>query len=455
MNSLIPIAAASLIIGGGIGYLFGNQDAGVPAPVVPDSQPSSTSLSNRTRVPASAQAVVESTEKPRSYEEVAAMSGQTNRLQGLIDLYANLSNEEFAAEADKLNSLPFNERILAAYVLFGSWAETAPFDALEHASSMGQAGMFVRPTILQGWASSDPKGAAEYYTANKSEFAMMGMFGGRGGMGGSGAATIAGEWAKQDPEGALAWAKSLDGRDSSDAVSKALSEIATTDPLKASQMTAGLEGSALAEANSSIASEWARKDWSATEAWVNGLPADQRGDALGAAVRSLADQDPALAGVKALSIPEGDARNQAVESVAQAMSRENPGDAVAWVMKNGNESSQQGAMREVMSTWAAQDPVEARAWVEDQPEGPVRDSAASTYVLSDNSGSGADQVALAESISDERSRGWTIGVATMRWMEQDKDAATSYIQSTEAISEDAKNRILERAEGGGGRPGGR
>lgn len=452
MKNILPIAASCLLVGGGIGYLFGNQGASEPAMTILPDPSGGLSLSSRSRS-SGGSLVIPDANKPSSYEEISALPGQTARLQALLEFYSGLGNDEFAAEAAKLDNLPFGERIIVGSILFGAWAEVSPFDAMEHANTqMGQAGMFVRPTILQSWAATDPKGAADYYAANKSQFATMSMFGGRGGGGmSSGAATIAGEWAKQDPEGALAWAKTLEGRDSGDAMSKALSQIATTDPLKASQMTAGLEGRALEEANSSIAREWAGKDWAATEAWVNGLPQDQRGDAMGAAVRSLASEDPRLAGTKALQLPEGNARNEAVESVAEAMGRDNPAAAVSWVMENGTEEAQRESMRDVMGNWTSKDPAAARAWVAEQPVGAVRDAAASSYVMSDHSGNGADQIAIAESITDERTRGWSVGVAAVRWMGQDKDAATTYIQSTEAISDDARNRIIERAEKGGDR----
>lgn len=451
MKNIFPIAASCLLVGGGIGYLFGNQGVSEPEVTVSPDSSGGSSLSSRSRSSVPAVSVSDSSGKPSSYEEIATLPGQTARLQALLEYYSGLSNDEFAAEAAKLDNLPFGERIIAGSILFGAWAEVSPFDAMEHANTqMGQAGMFVRPTILQSWAASDPRGAADYYSTNKSQFAMMGMFGGRGRGGmSSGAATIAGEWAKQDPEAALSWAKSLEGSDSGQAVSKALAQIATTDPLKASQMTAGLEGSALGEANSSIAREWASKDWSATESWINGLPQDQQGNAMGAAIRTLASEDPRLAGTKALQMTEGDARNEAVESVAEAMGRENPAAAISWVMENGTEDSQRESMRDVMGNWASKDPVAARTWVSEQPAGPVRDAAASSYVMSDNTGNGADQITIAESITDERTRGWTVGVAAVRWMGQDKEAATSYIQSSEAISDDAKNRIIERAEGGG------
>lgn len=452
MKSLLPIAASCLLAGGAIGYIFGN--SGSETTVNEGEQDKKVS-----RLPASKRSVTNSgsssgeagggSKKPQTYEEVAATPGQTARLQALVDLYSGLSSEEFAIEVEKLNGLPMGERMMAGYILFGAWAEVSPYDALDHSRTMGMAGGFVRPTILQSWASTDPKGAAAYFESNKSEFAMMGMMGrGRDG-GSSGAATIAGEWAKQDPDGALAWAKSLDGSDSEQATAKVISQIASTDPERAAGLTMGLEGEALAKANSNIAGEWAKSDWGKTEAFINGLPADQQGDALGAAVRSLASEDPRLAGTKALEIPEGDARNQAVESVAESMARSNPAEAAKWIVENGNEVSQKEAMRDIMGNWVGQDANAAKNWAVAQPEGALRDAAVSSYVMNDSAGSPQENIQLAESISDEGSRGRAIGMTAIRWMGEDKEAATQYIQSSEIVDDRAKEWIL----GGGGRRG--
>jgi hypothetical protein len=40
-------------------------------------------------------------------------------------------------------------------------------------------------------------------------------------------------------------------------------------------------------------------------------------------------------------------------------------------------------------------------------------------------------------------------MTAMRWMQEDKEAATQYIETTTALSDEAKTRIIERAEGGG------
>ena len=127
------------------------------------------------------------------------MPGNSNRTQALLDFYAGLTPEQLAEEAGKLESLPMNERMLASFLLFGRWAEVDPTAAMAFSSTMGMAGGFVRPTILQSWASVDPVNAAKYFAANPREFAMMDMMGGQGA-----SSIIASEWARQDPAAALA-----------------------------------------------------------------------------------------------------------------------------------------------------------------------------------------------------------------------------------------------------------
>ncbi|MDB4265447.1 hypothetical protein N9891_01715 [bacterium] len=452
MKNILPIAVSCLLAGGAIGYISGNSGNSPDESEKEASSKKAISSGSSRSVSRSGSDGGDSprNNRPQSYSEVAALPGQLARMQALIELYSGMSSEEFAGEADKLDDLPFNERLLNAYVLFAAWGETSPYEAFDHANTkMGRTGMFVRPTILQSWASTDPKAAARYYESNKSEFAMMSMMGGGRG-GASGAATVSGEWAKQDPEGALAWAKTLEGRDAEDASMKAITEIATTDPERAASLTGDLSGNALARANSSIASEWAKEDWSSAESFINGLPADQQADALGAAVESLASENPRLAATKALELPEGKARDEAVESVAESMASENPAEAAEWVTQNGSEQAQKDSMRDVMGNWVSQDASAAKAWAVEQPEGALRDSAVSSFVMSDTKGDPQENLQLAESISDEGSRGWAIGATTMRWMAEDRDSATEYLQTSEAISEGMRDRILN-----GGRRGGR
>ncbi|MGJ8694803.1 MAG: hypothetical protein ACSHYF_00665 [Verrucomicrobiaceae bacterium] len=446
MKNTLMIAVACLLTGGAVGYLAGNNSEEVSKEV---EREASLRIGDRDRSATSRDK--SSASNTRSYEDIAALPGQTARIQSLIELYSDLDPSQFAVEAEKLDELPFSERILAAYLLFAAWAEVSPYDAMAHANTkMGFAGNFVKPTVLQSWAASDPAGAASYYESNKREFAMMGMMGRGPGGGQSGAGVVAAEWAKQDPDSALTWAKSLEGRDAGQAVSGVLTELAKTDPAKAASMINEVDEAGRSRAYASIAGEWAKKDWAATESWLATLPADERDRATGSALKSLASTNTSLAAQKTLSLPEGDARSDAMENVAREMAKESPTDAMGWVMKNGNEDAQRKAVGDVIREWASTDSKAAVTWINEQEGGPVRDEAVQSYVFSNQTGSARESVILAETISDDRTRDRTLGMSAFQWMNEDKDAAQSYIESTDALSEGAKERILN---GGGRGPG--
>ena len=120
MKNLIAIAGSCLLAGVAIGYFAGNQkgDPRTAKENALSGDSRAVSSSSRRNRASGGNAGVGNRLKgsrPRTLEDVANTPGQTARLQALVDLYSNLSRGEFAGEADKLNDLPFNERILNAY----------------------------------------------------------------------------------------------------------------------------------------------------------------------------------------------------------------------------------------------------------------------------------------------------------------------------------------------------
>ena len=454
MNTSILVGVASLVIGGVGGYLTGASGSGQP-----EEQKSEVRHSSKAArlMAASGGGETARRKSGMSLEEIRSEPGQSARMQKLLDFYANLDPTKFGEEAEKLGDLPFGERMMAGYLLFSRWAEVDPQAALAFTDSMGRAGFMVKGTVLQSWASTDPQGAARYFEQNPDDFRRMGGFGGRG----SGAASqIASEWARQDPDAALAWAKGLDGRDASSAIGGIFRQVAGEDPAKAAQMALTLDDEERAGAYRSIAREWGKQDWSAAESWISGLPSGEQDAARAQAIRGLAGENPALAAQKVASLAEGDGRSEAIRSVAENWSQRDPAAAADWlVQQQGEEISR--SMRDVMSNWVGQDREAALDFVNAQPEGDMRDSAASNYVFSNRGGDAQESLTLAESISDEGSRSRAVGVAAIRWAQEDTEAAVEYVQNSMTLSADAKERIIERASGGGddrrgrGGPGGR
>jgi hypothetical protein len=130
-----------------------------------------------------------------------------------------------------------------------------------------------------------------------------------------------------------------------------------------------------------------------------------------------------------------------METLAGNWSQDDPQAAATWLTTQ--ETGDVGdAMRRVMGNWAAQDAAGALSFIESQPVGELRDGATQSYLWMNRSMEGDAAVALAESIQDERSRARSIGMTARRWMETDEPAARAYLESTDAIDDSLKQRLL-------------
>jgi hypothetical protein len=449
MKNTATIGIAALLAGAAGGYLAGKAGSSDDSASAKAEEVMNAKTNSR---PGSAP-IADSGKRERSLDQILREPGQLARMQGLMDLYAGMDASQLEAEAAKLDQMPMAQRMMASFLLFGRWGEIDPQGALAFSNTMGFGGAFVRPTILQSWASTDPENAAKYFSENPREFAMMGFGPGGGGPGGgdSGAGTIAAEWAKLDPDAALAWANTLSGRDKGSALNAVIGEMASKDPNKAVAVAATLSGDEQTRAYSEIAEKWGLKDFAAAEAWINTLPAEARDRAMASALESFATHDPEGAAAKVALMPAGEDRDNAIEDVAQPWARKDPAAAAAWVAKQETEDIDD-AIRGVMSTWANVDPVAAQTWIGTLPQGELRDEATATYIWSNRTADPQDSLKLAESISDEGTRNRTVGMSVMRWMQEDREAATAYVQSS-SMDDNLKERLIEGRGGWGGRRG--
>lgn len=450
MKTNILIPGVALAVGLGVGFGVG-QGGGDTSGEVDIANEVRTRTGDR---PSSgADSASEKERKERSLSEIYRQPGQIDRVQSLLDYYSNLGPDEFAGEAEKLDSLPFNERILASFLLFGKWAEVDPTSAMAFTDTMGFAGAFVRPTVLSGWASTDPVNAAKYYTDNPQQFAMMNMMGGRRGrgMGQGPGAIIAGEWAKQDSDAALEWASSLK-TGSGDAVRSVVSEVAKTDPSKAAAMVETIPEGERKGSYESIALAWGAKDFTEASAWANSLPADQRDATMASAIAGLAQESPQLAATELSKLTDEDALREAAPAVAKSLAREDVKGSIELVDGLNDDRAKRDSMREVMPIWTASDSVAALDFVKSQTNADVKDRAAQSYVFSNSTAPFSEQAEVAAMISDERNQQRTSGMVAMRWMQEDEAGAAEYINSNPVFSDDAKERLLSgEGFGRGGR----
>lgn len=446
----MTIGLAALLVGGAGGFIIGNSSENDGSQAVAERSSTGAKVRRDTRLGLDESAPKRN--RAGSLQDAMREPGQGARIQALMDLYAGMSASELEEEAGKLDALPMGDRILASMLLFSRWGEIDPIGALEHTKTMGMGGMFAKPTVLRSWASTDPVNAAKYFTDNPSEFAMMG--GGRGPASSSGAEVIAREWAKLDPEAALDWANTLDGRDKSSALVSVVSEMAVKDPAGAASLAAGFAEEDQSRAYREIAEQWARQDFSEAEAWISTLSGDAKQGALGSAIEVLAASDPQGAAAMLAQMETGRSRDRAIEDVAQAWAANDPAKAAEWLVSQ-ETGEMEGAMRRVMMTWVGQDSASALSFVDSQPAGEARDTAASTYLWMNRDGDPQQSLALAETITDEGDRNRAIGMTARRWMGEDEAGAKAYLEQSTLLSDEAKERILSGDGGGRGRGRGR
>lgn len=451
---ILPVA--TLAIGAAGGYISGkNNDAGAP----PQANEQTSSRSRSANRAGSAAAPGESTKRSArgsSTQEIARMPGNSSRVQALLEFYSGLSADQLADEAAKLESLPMNERMMASFLLFGRWAEVDPQAAMSFSGTMGMAGNFVRPTVLQSWASVDPAGAAKYLQANPREFAMMGMFGGgRGGQGGQGGASIiASEWARQDPAAAMAWASSLT-TDKGQAMTSVIGEVAKADPRKAAGMIANMDEADRQGAYKTVAGQYGALDFAEAQTWIKSLPAADQADALAAAIGGLSNNDPAAAVKQVNAMEEGDAKNRLIPDVVEDLARRDPQAAADFLKKQTSEEAQRDGMRQLMPAWTSTNPNGALQYANSFPAGTVRDGALQSWVMSNNTSAPKDVIQVAATIQDDRDRGRSIMVPAMKWMREDPVAAKEYIQTSTDVPDDMKKNLIDGGGNWGGRGRGR
>ena len=153
-------------------------------------------------------------------------------------------------------------------------------------------------------------------------------------------------WARKDPEAALAWAQQQPTKDDArkEALTDACFQIAQTDPERAIELAEHFKlDQDLMLTN--LARQWATKDLPAAYEWIS-------------------------------KQTDVDQRNALGTGLALVWSKTDPAGAAQFVVQQmSSGSSQNDAIIMVLHQWALIDQAGATAWVQQFPEGPVRNTA--------------------------------------------------------------------------------
>ena len=439
------IAVGALLFGGVGGYLIGN--GGDDSNPEADSQigvRTKKSVSSRvaTVTAGSGNSAPRAARSSGGLREILSEPGQTSRIMSLLEYYSDLDPSQFESEVQKLQGLPMSQRMLAMNLLFSRWAENDPKGSWERSQQMGFPEMFMaRAGAVSGWAASNPEALAQEYSNNPDEFGM-----GPGGRGqGDTAAMIAGEWAKQNPEAALKWAQTLDDREAADAISGVFSELSQQDPQEALRMAATLDDNARGDAYESIAASWAISDYAAADQWINSLSEGQ-GKVRFAAIESLANASPSQAARETTKLPAGEERDELVAEVSREWARQDAPAAFEWLTESGSEGAVEEGIGRVVGALSREDPERVLDYIDSQDAGEVRDNAVQGYVYGNRDAPVAEKIRLAETISGEDDRQRAVTRVAYEWAREDPEATLQYLETTDSIGEDSRERIAEMAE---------
>ena len=445
MKTSMLIAVGALLFGGVGGYLIGN--GGDDSNPEGDSQigvRTKKSVSSRvaTVTAGSVNSAPRAARSSGGLREILSEPGQTSRIMSLLEYYSDLDPSQFESEVQKLQGLPMSQRMLAMNLLFSRWAENDPKGSWERSQQMGFPEMFMaRAGAVSGWAASNPEALAQEYSNNPDEFGM-----GPGGRGrGDTAAMIAGEWAKQNPEAALKWAQTLDDREAADAISGVFSELSQQDPQEALRMAATLDDNARGDAYESIAASWAISDYAAADQWINSLSEGQ-GKVRFAAIESLANASPSQAARETTKLPAGEERDDLVAEVSREWARQDAPAAFEWLTESGSEGAVEEGIGRVVGALSREDPERVLDYIDSQDAGEVRDNAVQGYIYGNRDAPAAETIRLAETISGEDDRQRAVTRVAYEWAREDPEATLQYLETTDSIGEDSRERIAEMAE---------
>jgi hypothetical protein len=290
-------------------------------------------------------------------------------------------NPRAAAEAAMQNSLGAATGEVMKQI-GKAWAAQDPAAALAFAAERrGLNGIQLAQSVMSEWAQRDLSAAMAYVGAQTESLtkAKLGL-------------PLIEAWAKSDPEAALVWANEhLKGEARAAAAASVVKTMAAQDLNAAAEFVAGLEpGGGKNRAVNQLVETWLGDDWmnkkdgtKAGEAlqWMASLPEpDARRQAMDQASWRLfyAAPDETIA---FLNSPQGATASQGMfDRAAQHLAQKNPESAMQWAA--ALPADRRGAAQNsVLSEWLNSRPEAAQQWVRQQPAGSGRSTLITTATM--------------------------------------------------------------------------
>ncbi|MDE0571113.1 MAG: hypothetical protein OSB44_10555 [Verrucomicrobiales bacterium] len=457
----------ALLIGVAGGYLIGQQGGGDQDAGAKKSQSGETANTNTGSLAGASKSSSQSGKKTNTSTEGAGSNliteakklmrsgdvseamkmilnspGSIGRMEALLDFVKELDSDEVELALAEVRGMGRGgDMFMSMSLLMSRYAEIDPEKALGFVGkSSGMERGMGTSSILRTWASKDPKAAADYLTKN------MLKDGGDDWMMRRTAASVASEWAKQDTNAALAWAKGLPDEVKGDALGNIIEQITTDDPLKAAEVAMGFEGEQQGRALRTIADQWSRNEPEQALKWAEALTGEERVGVMEEALENWVRKDTEST-VAYLDKMEASERDSIMKEVVEQWARvggDATADAAKWVASQDDGKGKVDATGEVVGQWMRSDPEAASEWLGAQPVGDARDRGVAA-LLRDRSvrEDPSAAVAWADTISNDEMRGEQVERSARSWLASDRAAALEYLETSESLSADQKTKLIE------------
>lgn len=292
------------------------------------------------------------------------------RLRLLHDYSLQLSTNHISEALELLRSKTpewDSESKMLTHLLLTRWAKADPeaaFSSLDTANFSLERGHSL--SILSALSALDPKRTANWLTSPANTRAYYPV------VGHVLSGTIAKEWARQDSQAALEWARTLADQQQAGAYSGVLGTIAATDPQKAATLALGLKvGDARDAILGEIAQSWARHSPIKALAWTSTLAPAARGNATSLALESWSKTHPE----KAAQYLDENPNPKHLKLIANQWSEQDPESTANWIASKKESPQRNSALAETLWHWTTQTPKAATTWIEALPKGNSRDQA--------------------------------------------------------------------------------
>jgi hypothetical protein len=196
------------------------------------------------------------------------------------------------------------------------------------------------------------------------------------------------------------------------------------------------------EAASVLASSWAGKDPAAAATWAASLRNEEsRRIATSSAAAAWAVSAPRTAAAYAESLPAGE-RTAAITAVLGTWAAASPAEAGAWLSRLTfpSETDHAIAVAALVTTWTSQSPAAVSKYVNNLPDGPAREAAASQFAVTAAATAPAEALMWALNLRDPDQRNQVVADACENWYEGSPDTFREGIAEALGLMEDAAMR---------------